>query len=201
MCHGMTCVESTGSRSPCGRGMALATVQIGTGRLAAHLMFMKKGTVMRSPSRSFGSSLLVVGLSTGVFMLAACVRTPGPSPLPSTTTASPSNVILTGRQEVPSVSTPATGSGAISILMDRSVSGSITTSGIAGTAAHIHLAPAGQNGPVIVSLTRTADNMWSVPPGVRLTDTQYDAFKQGNLYVNVHSAALPSGEIRGQMGQ
>src|SRR5262249_24829996 len=99
------------------------------------------------------------------------------------------------------MSTSATGSGAISVLMDRSVSGSITTSGIAGTAAHIHLAPAGQNGPVIVSLTRTADNMWSVPPGVRLTDTQYDAFKQGNLYVNVHSAALPSGQVRGQMGQ
>jgi|SRR5215470_9354359 len=75
----------------------------------------------------------------------------------------------------------------------RSVSGSITTSGISGTAAHIHMAPAGQNGPVIVSLTRTADNMWSVPPGVRLTDAQYDAFKQGNLYVNVHSAAIPSG--------
>jgi len=85
--------------------------------------------------------------------------------------------------------------------MDRSVSGSITTSGISGSAAHIHLAPAGQNGPVIVSLMRTADNMWSVPPGLRLTDAQYDAFKQGNLYINVHSAANPSGEIRGQMGQ
>jgi len=47
---------------------------------------------------------------------------------------------------------------------------------------------------------RTADNMWSVPC-VRPTDAQYDAFKLGNLYVNVHSAANPSGEIRGQMGQ
>jgi len=98
------------------------------------------------------------------------------------------------------MSTLATGSGAISVLMDRSVSGSITTSGISGSAAHIHLAPAGQNGPVIVSLMRTADNMWSVPC-VRPTDAQYDAFKLGNLYVNVHSAANPSGEIRGQMEQ
>ena len=71
--------------------------------------------------------------------------------------------------------------------MDHSVSGNVTTSGISGTAAHIHITPAGQNGPVIVSLTRTADNVWSVPSGVRLTDDQYDAFKQGNVYVSVHS--------------
>jgi len=85
--------------------------------------------------------------------------------------------------------------------MDRSVSGSITTSRTSGSAAHIHSAPAGQNGPVIVSLMRTADNTWSVPSGVRPTDAQYDAFKQGNFYVNVHSAANPRGEIRRQMGQ
>jgi len=97
------------------------------------------------------------------------------------------------------MSTAATGSGAISFLMDRSVSGSITTSGISGSAAHIHLAPAGQNGPVIVSLMRTADSMWSVPC-LRLTDAQYDAFKQGNLYVNVHSAANSSGEIGDRWG-
>ena len=99
------------------------------------------------------------------------------------------------------MSTPATGTGAITILMDKSVSGSVATTGISGTAAHIHMAPAGQNGPVIVSLTRTAANVWSVPPGARLTDAQYDAFKQGNLYVNVHSAGTPSGEIRGQLAQ
>ena len=85
--------------------------------------------------------------------------------------------------------------------MDKSVSGSVVTSGVAGTAAHIHMAPAGQNGPVIVPLNKTADNVWSVPPNIRLTDAQYEAFKQGNLYVNVHSAANPNGEIRGQMGQ
>jgi len=62
------------------------------------------------------------------------------------------------------------------------------------------MAPAGPNGPVIVSLTRTAANVWSVPPGARLTDAQDDAFKQGNLYVNVLSAASQSGEIRGQLG-
>ena len=32
-----------------------------------------------------------------------------------------------------------------------------------------------------------------------LTDAQYEAFKAGNLYVNVHSDANKGGEIRGQL--
>lgn len=146
-------------------------------------------------------SLWVSCLGATALFAAACVGTPGPAPIPSTTTSSGSNVVLDGRHEMPAVSTSATGRGTITILMDRSVSGSVVTSGIAATAAHIHMAPAGQNGPVIVPLTKTGDNVWSVPAGIRLTDAQYEQFKQGNLYVNVHSAAHPNGEIRGQLGQ
>ena len=141
----------------------------------------------------------VSSLGTAAFLAAACGQMA--SPPPSTMSTSGSNVILNGRQEVPPVSTAATGSGTITVLMDRSVSGSVTTSGIVSTAAHIHMAAPGQNGPVIVPLDRTADNAWSVPPGIRLNDAQYEAFKVGNLYVNVHSAANPNGEIRGQLAQ
>ena len=35
--------------------------------------------------------------------------------------------------------------------------------------------------------------------GVKLTEAQMASFKAGNLYVNVHSAANPGGEIRGQL--
>ena len=110
-----------------------------------------------------------------------------------------SNVMLDGKQEVPPVNTTATGSGTITVLMDHSVSGTVTTSGVAGTAAHIHLAAKGANGPVIVPLNKTGDNTWAVPPGIRFNDAQYEAYKLGNLYVNVHSAANPGGEIRGQI--
>ena len=108
-------------------------------------------------------------------------------------------VVLQGAQEVPPVSTTASGTGIIKIGPDRSVSGSITTSGINATAAHIHEGATGTNGPVIVPLTKTSDNVWSVPAGAKLTEAQYAGHVARNLYVNVHSAAHPGGEIRGQI--
>ncbi|HEY7167252.1 MAG TPA: CHRD domain-containing protein [Candidatus Binatia bacterium] len=109
-------------------------------------------------------------------------------------------VNLTGEEEVPPVKTSATGSGTITIAADKSVSGSVTTKGIEGTAAHIHDGAPDKNGPVIIPLTKGSDNTtWSVPAGAKLTDAQYEAFKAGNLYVNVHSAAHKGGEIRAQL--
>jgi len=39
----------------------------------------------------------------------------------------------------------------------------------------------------------------SVTDGAKLTEAQYESYKAGKLYVNVHSAANPGGEIRGQI--
>ncbi len=108
-------------------------------------------------------------------------------------------VKLTGDQEVPAVTTSATATGTIVIKADKSVSGSITTVGIEGTMAHIHLAPPGTNGPPIITLVKKSENVWSVPSGAMLTDDQFKSFKDGNLYLNVHSAAHPGGEIRTQL--
>jgi CHRD domain len=108
-------------------------------------------------------------------------------------------VKLTGDQEVPATTSSAAGAGTIVIKNDKSVSGSIKTTGIEGTVAHIHLAEPGKNGPPIITLNKTSDNTWSVPDGSKLTDDQYKAFKDGNLYVNVHSAEHKGGEIRTQL--
>ena len=108
-------------------------------------------------------------------------------------------VMLSGDHEVPAVKTKATGSGTITVNADMSVSGSVTTTGIAGTGAHIHMGAAGKNGPVAVPLDKSGDNAWSVKAGAKLTDDQYKAYKAGDLYVNVHSAENKGGEIRGQL--
>ena len=108
-------------------------------------------------------------------------------------------VTLSGASEVPANPSKATGSGTITVAADHSVSGSVTTSGVDGNAAHIHQAAMGANGPVIVPLTKTAEGTWSVPAGARLTDAQYAGYVAGDLYVNVHSATYAGGEIRGQL--
>ena len=114
-------------------------------------------------------------------------------------TAGEINVKLSGDQEVPPVQTTASGSGTITVEDDKSIKGKITTSNIKGTGAHIHEAPIGKNGPDIITLNKTSDDEWSVPSGAKLTDAQYDAYKAGGLYINVHSDAHKSGEIRGQL--
>ncbi|SEL09209.1 CHRD domain-containing protein [Nitrosovibrio tenuis] len=113
--------------------------------------------------------------------------------------ASDVKVNLSGDQEVPPVKTSASGSGTITVNDDKSIKGKITTSNIKATGAHIHEGAPGKNGPDIITLKKTSDNEWSVPDDAKLTDAQYDAFKAGNLYVNVHSDAHKSGEIRGQL--
>jgi hypothetical protein len=108
-------------------------------------------------------------------------------------------VVLSGAQEIPPVATRASGTGTITVNADRSLAGNATITGMSVTVAHIHEGAAGSNGPIIVPLARTADNVWSVPPGARLSESQYESYKSGNLYFNIHSEAHRSGEIRGQI--
>ncbi len=116
-----------------------------------------------------------------------------------TISAQSMKVTLAGSQEVPPVATSASGMGSIMVSPDGSVSGSVTTTGVDGTMAHIHEAPMGQNGPVIIPFAKTADNVWSVGAGAKLNDAQLQSLKSGNLYINVHSATNKGGEIRGQL--
>jgi hypothetical protein len=87
------------------------------------------------------------------------------------------------------------------------------------TQAHIHLAPAGVNGPVVAWLYPSAPPAQLIPgrsSGVLATGTitaadlvgplagqelsaLVEAMEAGNTYVNVHTSQFPPGEIRGQI--
>ena len=134
---------------------------------------------------------------TAVFALAACagIKEKMPDWMPGSGATS---VKLSGAEEVPPASTSGSGKGSFRIAEDGSISGSVTTTGVPGTMAHIHMAAKGQNGPVILPLSKTGDT-YSVPEGKKLTEAQMKAFKSRNLYVNVHSNAYKGGEVRGQL--
>ena len=117
----------------------------------------------------------------------------------ATTLAKDLKVDLTGAEETPPVTTSATGHGTIHIAKDKTVTGSVKTTGIEGTAAHIHVGAKGEAGPPIITLTQGADGTWTVPKGSKLSDEQWADFTSGKLYVNVHSDQHKPGEIRAQL--
>ena len=140
---------------------------------------------------AFFRSKQVMKLSAWTFAVALGVAAAAAS-------AGKMDVKLSGDQEVPPVKSSGSASGTITIGDDGAVSGSVTATGFTPTAAHIHQAAAGKNGPVIVPFTKEGDK-FSAPAGAKLTADQMKAYKAGDLYVNVHSAANPGGEVRAQL--
>ena len=128
-------------------------------------------------------------LVAGALALAACS---------SFMMGSNDKVTLTGANEVPAVATSATGTGTISVAADGSVTGSITVTGMQPTMGHIHQGAPGANGPVIVPFVQSG-NVFTAPAGAKLSEAQMAAYRAGNLYVNVHSAANPGGQVRAQL--
>jgi hypothetical protein len=105
---------------------------------------------------------------------------------------------LTGAQEVPPTTSAATGTGRWTFDPEtRTLAGTVTQTGVAATVAHIHTGAIGVAAPVTIPFTGGPSN-WISPPTV-LTEAQAASLAAGNFYANVHSAAFPGGEIRGQL--
>lgn len=110
---------------------------------------------------------------------------------------------LTGAQETPPNASPASGTATgvyddVSNVLNMQVNASGFVAAL--TAGHIHQAPAGVAGGVIVPLTNTAGGtIWASSGNYGLTGAQETQGLAGNLYVNLHTSAFPGGEIRGQL--
>lgn len=136
-------------------------------------------------------------LALAVLTLAACstYRDNAPSWMPGSNAIS---VKLSGSEEVPPLSVPGSGSGTFRVAEDGTITGSVTTKDVEGTMAHIHRGAKGTNGPVLIPLEKK-EHTYSVPAGRKLTAEQLKLLKEGQLYVNVHTAKNKGGEVRGQL--
>lgn len=110
-------------------------------------------------------------------------------------------LMLSGDNEVPPVETMASGEGAFTLqTVNGSLRGAFITNNIDSNAAHIHQAPAGENGDVVLALDAT-ENGYQVPTETALTDELIGIMLDDGHYVNVHSDAFPDGELRDQIAQ
>ena len=111
---------------------------------------------------------------------------------------------LTSRQEVPkqAVKAPLAHGLFKGTLNGSTLTWKLTYSHLTGaaTAAHIHMGAKGVAGNVVVPLCGATPACKSGVGGtITLTSAMMSAFKKHLLYVNVHTAKNPNGEIRGQV--
>ncbi len=137
------------------------------------------------------SSLILLGL----VLISSCGKD-DPAPVVNTVTLTASS--LSGANESTPNASTATGSATVSYNKDTKILTATVTHTIAApTAAHIHKGAVGISGPVVFNFgTATSPIAYT---SAALTQGQEDSLLLNLMYVNVHSAAFPSGEIRGQL--
>ena len=155
--------------------------------------------------RRFGLTCAVLAFVT--LSASACGGGDGDGPITFTTLTGN----LSGTQEVPAVVTAATGTATLvydSITSTFSLNISVTGLTVGDiTAFHLHLAPIGQNGAIVVDLSGGgmffADvgggTITSQGAGIPYPANQAVALLNGGAYLNIHTTAYPTGEIRAQM--
>ena len=130
----------------------------------------------------------------------------------------PYDAPLSGQEEVPAVQTSATGKGEFTVPANGTMKYKVNVTGIMNaSAAHIHMAKAGENGEIIADLLNTptskdkdtaygmifrgnlSDSSLKGPMQGKTLDDLAAAMDSGDVYVNVHTAGHPDGEIRGQI--
>lgn len=111
---------------------------------------------------------------------------------------------MNGQQEVPAVVTAGVGIGSIKVnttldtlwydIVNNGLSGAIT-------GAHFHLGAPGVSGGVQIDILSSVvgTRLTGVVVGAQLNKTFIGQLLRGNLYLNLHTALNPNGEIRGQI--
>lgn len=167
-------------------------------------------------------SFRVLTIAVGALLpaVSACSDDNNPASPATSFTAS-----LSGANEVPPVTTPATGTATLTIS-GQQIQYTVNVTGITNAVvAHIHIAPTGQNGPVRLNLCGTGDPLPACTSGTGVLatgtngttvgtpaitfDSLVSAMRTGGAYVNVHTSSEgctagepgcnAGGEIRGQV--
>jgi len=106
--------------------------------------------------------------------------------------------LAVGSEEVPPVSTNATGTGMFFVNPNRTIDYMVTTQNLMnGTVAHLHMGAVGVSGPIDIALSG-GPTTWagSTAP---ISSGEFTTLQNLGYYLNVHNLSDPGGHIRGQM--
>lgn len=137
-------------------------------------------------------------IAASALAAAGCSMT-GPSDSKPMSMGGEMNVPLSANNEVPPNASTAVGAARVR-LDGMMLKWTVTYSGTTGpvTAGHFHgPAAAGTNAGVVVPFTGSMAS--PIEGSATLTQAQVDQLKAGMWYVNLHTAAHPGGELRGQV--
>lgn len=147
----------------------------------------------------FSVSLVTMSLALLGCDMGSKEETPKDS-TPMASSPKPMSAKLTGGSEVPAVVTDATGVAEATLTSGDVLTWKVTYSGLSGPVmgAHFHgPAISGQNAAVVVPMTGSLAS--PISGSITLTPGQTTDLMSGKWYVNLHTAANPNGEIRGQL--
>lgn len=134
-----------------------------------------------------------------LFIAIAVVSCKKDDPAPASNTVNFA-AALNGANEVPSNTSTATGSATASFdKTTKILTLNMTYTGVTATNMHIHKGPAGVAGGVLYGLGSAPFSSPVSHTSAAFTTAQEDSLMNNLYYINIHSAAFPAGEIRGQL--
>jgi hypothetical protein len=143
-------------------------------------------------------------LFVGIFGAGLTIAGALASALPASAGGRPFSVELSGANEVTAGDPDGSGTALLTLNQGKGeVCFELTYSDIdTPTRAHIHAAPAGSNGPIVVAFF----DFVAPPPTEGCVEADKELIKQirqdpEGYYVNVHNADFPGGAIRGQLSK
>lgn len=147
-------------------------------------------------SSLLGRGVSVLAVATGLALL------PAVSMANAAEGGRPLSTDLTGAEEVPPADPDGTGEAELKVNSGLGeICYHITVANLDGTvtAAHIHKAPAGVNGPIVVPLVPPVDGSIEACASVDRALAKDIRNNPGAYYVNVHTTIFPGGAVRGQL--
>ncbi|MGH3647528.1 MAG: CHRD domain-containing protein [Micromonosporaceae bacterium] len=150
--------------------------------------------------RTAGTVVFRASLAAG--LIAAALAGPLTGAATADDGGRPLSAQMTGAQEAPGPGDPdGTGTAVMTVNPGQNeICYTLTVSNVDDvTAAHIHIAPVGEPGPVVVPLEAPTTGTSTACASVARDLALAILMSPSSYYVNVHSVEFPAGAVRGQL--